>query len=122
MTGSHDPRVLEALFRVESMSADMAEIKVAMRDMAAAIGKLAVIEERQTQANAAIERTFRVMDKHDERIRTLEEAQPLQKQAADWVGRVVAIVLTAFVTAMAGYVFVGKSEAPHAPAAVTQKG
>lgn len=101
-----NPRVLEALFKVEAMSVDMAEIKGVLREMATAIQRLAVIEERQTQANAAIGRAFSELDKHGSRIDVLEKAQPLQQQTSAWVHKAVTVVITAVITAVLGLVLV----------------
>lgn len=111
-------RVLEALFRVEAMSKDMGDIKDAMKDMAKAIERLAVIEERQSAASAAIGRAFTELDKHDKRITEIEKAQPLQQQSSDWMQRAVWAIVTAVATAIGSLVIVKNAEPQKAPPAL----
>lgn len=106
---SLDPRVIEALFKVEAMAGDMNEVKVAIREMAQAVSRLAVVEERQSQANAAIGRAFTELDKHDGRIRTLEEVQPLQKRTTEWVDKVMWLVVGAVVSAVISTVVINRA-------------
>lgn len=98
----------------------VAEMKDAMREMAAAINRLAVIEERQNQDRAALERAFNaisdVSKKHDHtttrvmeivekieaRMRALEMAQPLQNKTAEWVEKAIFAAAAATVMFVAG--------------------
>lgn len=106
-----EQRNIEAVYRVERMSDDIVEIKSIIKEMALAIAKLALVEERQAQDRADLGRAFKNIDSHDGRIRTLENAQPLQQQATDWVGKglwlvvggVMSAVLSFFLVAMPPY-------------------
>lgn len=109
-----DPKLVEALTRVHSMAGDLVEIKTAMRDMAAAISRLAVMEERQIQDRDHITRLFKLTDSHNERITDLEKAEPLQKQTSEWVNKAMTVVMTAVLTALVGLVVI-KTSAPAAP-------
>lgn len=108
-----DPRLIEALIRVQGMATDLGDIKTAMREMAQAIGKLAIVEERQQQDRDQIGRLFKVSDDHDARLQTLEKSEPMQRQTSEWVGKVVTIVITVVTTAVVGLVVV-KTAAPAA--------
>lgn len=95
---------------IQRIREGMDEMKVTMREMAAAIAKLAVIEERQNQDRAAMERAFNAIDnlakKHDhttDRIMTLIEtlensvdelkaAEASNKQVRTWVFGLVTII------------------------------
>jgi 23S rRNA pseudoU1915 N3-methylase RlmH len=93
-----DERLATAVFKVEAISTDIAEIKIAMKEMATAVSKLAVIEERQVHDRAEIGRVFKQLGEHGTRISSLELAQPLQKQASDWVGKAVWAIVAAVAT------------------------
>lgn len=109
-------RTLEAVFRIESMADDITEIKGSMRDLATAVTKLALIEERQAHDRTDISRAFTNLDSHDTRIKTLEVAQPVQTLTSGWVqsalwiviGGVMSAVLTMVIVAVPG----GKISAP----------
>lgn len=109
---SDESRIAEALVRVESMSQDIAEIKEATRKMADAITRLAVMEAHQQNDRAEIGRIFKRLDRIDERLGSLEQAQPIQKQAADWVGKAVWAVVSAVLAAGTSLVIYTKSGTP----------
>ena len=78
--------------RVETMHADFGEIRNVLRDLTAAINKLALVEERQNNAAAAQERAFKVLerleskiDALESRVVTLEIAEPEQQRVSKWV-------------------------------------
>ncbi|MFZ9372241.1 MAG: hypothetical protein ACO25M_10260 [Limnohabitans sp.] len=58
-----------------------------MRDLAAAITKLALIEERQANAAAALERAFGVLEKVELRLAALEAHAPNTKRMSVWFDR-----------------------------------
>jgi hypothetical protein len=71
--------------KVESLHEDMSEMKVVMRDIAAALTKLAIIDERQEKMSETQGRIFRVLDNHAERINELEKDDRRQSLAVNWV-------------------------------------
>ena len=78
--------------KVEAMHSDFGEIRAVLRDLTSAINKLALVEERQTQAAQAQERAFGVLEKlenrldaMDNRVKALEIEEPMQKQTSGWV-------------------------------------
>lgn len=77
-------RAVQAL-RLETLHKDVGEIKAALRDLTHAITKLALIEERQTQATASLDRAFTALERLEQRIARLEEAAPINSQASKWV-------------------------------------
>lgn len=113
-----EANIAVAIARLEGMTAEMVEIKTALRDMAQAVSRLAVIEERQIATNEAIGRAFRDIGKLDTRMASIEQSAPLQKQSSDWVQAgakyILALVLGAVV---AGFIRV-PSTVPVQPAAV----
>ena len=73
--------------RLDNLHADVSGMRDVLKELATAVTKLAVIEERQGQAAQALERAFKVLDKVEARLDSLEHAQPLQMQATDWINR-----------------------------------
>lgn len=100
--------------RVAAMSNDIAEIKGTLKDLTAAVNRLAVIEERQQNTKEALERAFSTIAKIDGRVSVLEQAQPLQKQSTDWVNKVIGLVVAAVVGATVSTVVVKPQPAPAA--------
>lgn len=99
------PRATDSLIqviavRLDNLHADVSGMRDVLKELASAVTKLAVIEERQGQAAQALERAFGVLEKLestissnkkeiDDRISTLEKAQPLQQQASTWVSNAI---------------------------------
>jgi hypothetical protein len=77
-----------------SLHEDVTEIKGALRDLTSAITKLALIEERQSVTNAALERAFGAISRVEDRLTELERLAPMNNQSRVWVER--------FVLALAG--------------------
>lgn len=71
--------------KVESLHSDMNEMKLVMRDVASALTKLALIDERQSKMLETQERMFNLIDKLDSRVDALEKSEGKQNQAATWV-------------------------------------
>lgn len=85
--------------RLDNLHEDVSGMRDVLRELASAVTKLAVIEERQTQSAQALERAFKVLEKVESRLDSLEHAQPLQQQTSDWVGKAVwaAVVVVALI-------------------------
>lgn len=73
--------------RLATLHEDVTEMKTAMKELASAITKLALIEERQTNAAAAQERSFAVLAKLEERVTNLEIYVPANKRVSVWLDR-----------------------------------
>ena len=113
-------RIERLTHHMQRIREGVAEMKDAMREMAAAINRLAVIEERQNQDRAALERAFNAISdvnkKHDQtttrvmeivekiegRMRALELAQPLQNKTAEWIEKAIFAAAAAAVMFVAG--------------------
>lgn len=67
---------------------DVGEIKQALGKLSDAVTKLALVEERQTQATASMDRLFKSIEKLDARVDLLEKAQPDVQRAALWLDRI----------------------------------
>lgn len=93
--------------RLESLHQDVGEIKSAMNNLSAAITKLALVEERQAAANAALERAFGAIAKIEERLVVLERADAHNKRTNKYVDSAVWALAAAsvmFVAAKAGLI------------------
>lgn len=73
--------------RLATLHEDVGEMKAALKDLATAITKLALIEERQSNAAAAQERAFKVLAKLEERVTNLEVYVPANKRVSVWLDR-----------------------------------
>lgn len=80
--------------KLMSLHEDVSEIKGALKDLTFAITKLALIEERQSVTNAALERAFMAISRVEERLTDLERMAPMNNQSRIWVER--------FILALAG--------------------
>ena len=90
--------------RLGLLSEDVRELKETLHQIASAVTRLALVEERQMQTNEALSRAFKQIDKLDlkltgieQRLGTLERMQPLQQQTNGWVMTSVWIVAGAAV-------------------------
>lgn len=100
--------------RLGILSDDVGELKETLRQIATAVTRLALVEERQSQTNEALGRAFKSIDKIDgkltaieQRVATIEKEIPMQRQSSGWVLSAVwaaAGVAVLFVAKKAGIV------------------
>ncbi len=98
-----DPQLLT--HRLDTLHEDVGEVKSALKELANAITKLALIEERQTQAATAQERAFGAIERIEKRVAKLEMQAPANKRVSVWVDRAMyasAGLLVMFVLKKAG--------------------
>ena len=99
---------------VSDIKSGMADFKDGMKELAAAILKLALVEERQANTAQALERAFKLLEKLDqkvdavaERVHELEKSEPMQAKTSEWVERLLWAAASAalmFVAAKSGLV------------------
>lgn len=88
--------------RLSALHSDVKGMRDALSQLTSAITKLALVEERQTQSQQALERAFTAIAKVEsaiskltERITNLEIKAPAHDKASQWVERVsIAAVST----------------------------
>lgn len=104
-----DSDINVVITRLGLLSDDVGELKETLRQIATAVTRLALVEERQSQTNEALSRAFKQIDKLDmkltgieQRLGTLERMQPLQQQANGWV------MTSVWIAAGAAVMFVAK--------------
>jgi len=102
MTTDSDLAHLEFRNAVESFHEDIDEIKAALRELTAAVTKLALIEQQIAYGAKAQERAFTALEKLEGRVAGLEQTALISKRAADWVDRGM------WVAAAAAAMFVAK--------------
>ena len=73
--------------RLDALTADISDMKSTLKDLANAIIKLALVEERQGQFAQTQERMMAQMDRMDERVDTLEKAAPATERLSMWFER-----------------------------------
>ena len=95
--GAEDTNTLLAVLstRVEAMHSGMTDMRTAIKDLASAVSKLALVEERQIQLGNGQERIFKAIEKLESRVLTLEVAAPASKQTNEWVVRAMWAVAAA---------------------------
>jgi len=93
---SVDPILAAWNERMATLHADVVEVKSAIKEVASALTKLALVEERQTHHAASQERAFTMLDKiearmnlHEKRIVELEKTEANQNRTSEWVDRAV---------------------------------
>ena len=86
---SQETEIALLTHKVESLHEDMSEMKLVMRDIASALTKLAIIDERQEKMSETQSRIFKLLDNHNGRIVALEKDDSNQKVAVDWVYKAV---------------------------------
>lgn len=106
---SGDRRTMETFVRVGAIAADMIEIKSSLKEMAIALGKLAIVEERQMQDRSSMDRIFKELVTHEARLKILELAQPLQKQTTDWFSRIVWVIFSTVLAAILSFAVMDRS-------------
>lgn len=73
--------------KLEILHEDVTQIKDALTKLSDAIVKLALIEERQTVASAALERAFNALQKVEERVTDLELSNINSRRTSGWVDK-----------------------------------
>lgn len=81
------PQLLAA--KLETLHEDVGEIRTALRELTNAVTRLALVEERQTQAAAALERAFKALGVIESRVSEIEKKVPEVTRASVWMDRAV---------------------------------
>src|SRR3569832_2492698 len=82
--------------QMEVLKRDMREMRAAVTDMAKAIGKLAVLEERNLATNQTIERIVDRMEKSETKVSRIELDQVKFKNQIDGVSKMLKWMCVAF--------------------------
>lgn len=71
--------------KLDLLHADVGDMKEAIKTLATAINRLAVVEERLGNTSQALERAFVALDKVETRIALLEQKAVTSAQTSGWV-------------------------------------
>ena len=80
-----EERLIKVETKLDSVVSDMGEVKTALRDIAASLSKLAVLEEKHNNVSEAMKRAFTQIDKNTWRLDEIEKSLPYLKLASGWV-------------------------------------
>lgn len=83
--------------RIQTLHTDVSDIKSSIKDLTVAINKLALVEERLSNTTAAQERSFKAIEKLEERIDNLERVAVTSDSTTKWLDRGLVAILGAFV-------------------------
>jgi hypothetical protein len=73
--------------KVDNLAGTVVEIKTTVRELTNVISKLIVVEERQTNTIASVERITNQLEKINQRISALEQQNPTNKRISIWIDR-----------------------------------
>lgn len=93
--------------KVDALHQDVGEMKSALKDVAMALNKLTLVEERQSHSNATQKRMMEKLDGLEGRVDALEKADVKHGQAATWVMNAVwgaAGLLCMYIAKMLGLI------------------
>lgn len=88
----HIARIHEGL---DEMRKGQDDLRASMKQLADALTRLTLVEERQSSTSSAIERLAGSIEKLDERLRKLEISEPLQSKSSEWIMSAVWAALAA---------------------------
>lgn len=83
--------------KLDALHEDITDIKLVLKELTVAINRLAIVEERQSQAAEALERAFTALEKVEIRVTNLEMVSVNSKQTNDWVGKAIWAALAVLV-------------------------
>ena len=82
--------------KLHTLHNDVSDIKGTLKDLTAAINKLALVEERLSNTTAAQERSFKAIERLEERIDELEKKNISADNTSKWLDRGLVAALGAF--------------------------
>lgn len=93
--------------KIKAVGENMDEVKLVLKDIASSLKSLAILEERHNTSAEAIKRAFVTIDKHGERLDSIEKALPLLEMASGWLFGAVICVMGILGVAAIGTVIKG---------------
>jgi len=71
--------------KFDTLNEDVSDMKTALKEVAHALTKLTLVEERQAQVSAAQKRMFEKLDSIESRVIALEKTEVHQTQVTNWI-------------------------------------
>lgn len=123
MTVQNDQAVIEAVNaqKLDQIIENVDELKTAVKALTNSVNRLAILEERLAANADSLGRAFKEIEKHDQRLKTLEQAQPMQQHSSDLVQKILYHVVTIAITAVLTASFVSTRVPAASPPAVMSK-
>ena len=103
--------------RMDRIGGDIVEIKDELKGITAGLEKLARLEERHDNHTKALERAFTTLKGVEDRLKTLEVQEPINKMVGKWVVSGVLGVVAILGVQVVSMVFITKT--PSQPVHVT---
>ena len=88
--------------KLDLLHDDVKDMKGVLKELTTAINRLAIVEERQSQAGEAMGRAFKGLDQVRDRLSDLEALAVSSRQTNDWAGKAL------WAAAAASAVYIGK--------------
>lgn len=85
--------------RLDLLHEDVGEIKTALGKLSDAITKLALVEQSQLQTAEALERAFKAIERVENRLMKLENANVKNSESAKWVDRAAGAIIAGLAAA-----------------------
>lgn len=104
-----DFRILDN--KVDGLAESLRKATATLEKVSDSLGKLSLIEERQTADRAAQERAFKAIELIDTRVKALEAVSPINALTSGAVGKLALAVIAAVVGAMLSTV-IGQNRQP----------
>lgn len=123
MTANNEQAVIEAVNaqKLDQIIENVDELKTAVKALTNSVNRLAILEERLAANADSLGRAFKEIEKHDQRLKTLEQAQPMQQHSSDLVQKILYHVVTIAITAVLTASFVSTRVPAASPPAVVSK-
>ena len=107
--------------KLDQIIENVDELKTAVKALTNSVNRLAILEERLAANADSLGRAFKEIEKHDLRLKAIEQAQPMQQHSSDLVQKVLYHVVTIAITAVLTASFVStKAPAANPPAVVSK--
>jgi hypothetical protein len=96
------------VLRIKALHEDVSDMKDVLKELTAAINRLALVEERQAQTALALERAFAALTKVEDRLARLELAGVNSTRTSAMVDKGIWIIVTAIVVSVLSYLGIKK--------------
>lgn len=100
-----DGRLMVMEERMKTIAQDMTDMKTTMKDIAASLSTLAVLEVRHNTTADSLNRAFRAIDVNTKRLETIEKALPNINLASSWVFKAVVGIIAVGTSAIVSLLF-----------------
>ena len=88
-----EERLIRLEEKIKVVAGDISDVKDSLKDIAASLKTLAVLEEKHNTVSEAIKRAFVMLDKHAVRLDDIEKALPYLKLASSWLFKGILFVM-----------------------------